>query len=498
MIPYLRNLNHALLAAILLACLPSSLAQYLRQSDLPQDPAEKATVLGHWLVAPHADFQGLRTVNPFLTDEDLKYTKSGSECDDRSKGDVCADVPSWFSGLGIFNLTAEDGIRFLGVMDGGPANACKEPRGTPDHISHKDYVVPAFAPVVSKFRVDQTHGVLLEHHCFLKGSDGEPLNGLPNTDNDDSPFTGGDCEVQLNRSVNGLDTEEVQKIPGTNLCLAGDEYSPSMVIFNCEFGTKECGTVLTRYIPEGLELPGASYNVRSILPGAFLHRRKGRGFESAAVSPDGKTAILLLQSPLGDDDKWSPFATSHVIHAVKMDITDPGNAIVAAHYLYVVENFLNWFDKRKPQDTKISSATWASQFAGTDHDVLVVIERRPNQIKFFLADFTVASDIKENSLTGDLAFDKLGLHDKSLKKLRELGVEPARKALFLDTGDVEKDPFIENWDSSDKMEGVAVLNSCVVAMADDNDFGLGREGQPGITVVQLSECMDAVFNRMNT
>ena len=57
---------------------------------------------------------------------------------------------------------------------------------------------------------------------------------------------------------------------------------------------------------------------------------------------------------------------------------------------------------------------------------------------------------------------------------------------------------MQNWDSSDKMEGVAVLNRCVVAMADDNDFGKERIGQPGITVIHLSECIDAVFDRMDT
>eukprot|EP00803_Ostreobium_quekettii_P005871 evm.model.scf_2585.1 EVM.evm.TU.scf_2585.1 scf_2585:486-8030(-) len=373
--------SHLLAAlALLAACLSPAHSQYLTQDDIPSDPADKATVVGRWFVAPHDGFQGLKTINPFLTDEDLRYTKRGDDCDDRKKSEVCAELPSWFSGLGLSQPTAADGIRFIGITDGGPANGCKEPDGTPDEVSHKDFVVPAFAPVVSEFRINLEAGaLLLDNHCFLKGADGAPLTGLPNTDRDDVPFSGGDCEDQLDRSIDGIDPEDVQKIPGTDLCLGGDEYSPSMFIFNCNFGSEDCGTVLTRYIPEGLELPGAAYEVRPILPGAFLNRRKGRGFESAAISPDGKAAILLLQSAMGSDEDDSPFALSHTMHAVKLNISDPADARVLGHFLYIGENVENWFDSDEPKDTKLSSATWVSEFAGTDNDVLVVMERRKDQ-----------------------------------------------------------------------------------------------------------------------
>lgn len=77
-----------------------------------------------------------------------------------------------------------------------------------------------------------------------------------------------------------------------------DEYSPSVFIFNCDLGSElSCGEVLVRYVPEGLAdaMAGAAYNVTAILPHALTYRRRSRGFEGLALSPDGQTAIAVMQ-----------------------------------------------------------------------------------------------------------------------------------------------------------------------------------------------------------
>eukprot|EP00803_Ostreobium_quekettii_P008642 evm.model.scf_103EXC.11 EVM.evm.TU.scf_103EXC.11 scf_103EXC:134041-137897(-) len=199
---------------------------------------------------------------------------------------------------------------------------------------------------------------------------------------------------------------------------------------------------------------------------------------------------------MGSDEDDSPFALSHTMHAVKLSISDPADARVLGHFLYIGENVENWFDSDEPKDTKLSSATWVSEFAGTENDVLVVMERRKDQVKLFLADFSVATNVVDNPLVSNLTFDQLGLFDETMEKLAGFGVAPAAKALLLDTGDVEDEPFIEGWESGDKQEGVTVLNPCVLAMADDNDFGLGRDGQPSITIVQLQDCIDGAYGKM--
>eukprot|EP00803_Ostreobium_quekettii_P006296 evm.model.scf_378EXC.5 EVM.evm.TU.scf_378EXC.5 scf_378EXC:91589-94697(+) len=371
----------ALSPLLALALIASASAQYLTPSDLPTDPAPNPIVLGHWFVIPAADFEGLRTLNPFLTDEQLANVKSGAECDTRADEDYCSELPAFFSGLGLSAL-ADDGIRLMGVTDNGPFGTCPAPAEDepplPAGVRQSAYFVPAFAPTISEFRIDQeAGGMALEKTCFFKGPDGEPLNGLPNTDRDDVPMEAG-CETEIDRSPNGIDPEDIHRIPGTDLCLGGDEYSPSAIVFNCNFESEDCGTVMIRYVPEGLELPGASYEVRSNLPSAILNRRKGRGIESAAVSPDGKSAYLLLQSAMGPN-KNATSELSHTIHVVKLDITNPMDAKVAGLFLYIAEDIDLWVGTEKPADTKISAAFWASEFVDSDNDVLVVLERSVKQ-----------------------------------------------------------------------------------------------------------------------
>lgn len=48
------------------------------------------------------------------------------------------------------------------------------------------------------------------------------------------------------------------------------------------------------------------------------------------------------------------------------------------------------------------------------------------------------------------------------------------------------------WNSrgiSDKQEGMAVINACVVALGADNDFGIGSSGPATMTLVQLPSCL---------
>ena len=59
------------------------------------------------------------------------------------------------------------------------------------------------------------------------------------------------------------------------------------------------GKVLKRYTPAGKKLVDAAYAVSDRLPAVLSQRRKNRGFESVAVSRDGKTAYTMTQSPLG-------------------------------------------------------------------------------------------------------------------------------------------------------------------------------------------------------
>lgn len=44
-----------------------------------------------------------------------------------------------------------------------------------------------------------------------------------------------------------------------------------------------------------MQLPMAGYRVHSIIPDVYKNRRKNRGMEGAAVSPDGRLAYAFMQ-----------------------------------------------------------------------------------------------------------------------------------------------------------------------------------------------------------
>ena len=82
-----------------------------------------------------------------------------------------------------------------------------------------------------------------------------------------------------------------------------------------------------RYTPSGVKLPEAKYPVKDILPAVLTNRRANRGAENTCVSPSGKKAMLMLQSPMGSN-KAADYKNSHIIHTAVLDMSDPVDAKV--------------------------------------------------------------------------------------------------------------------------------------------------------------------------
>ena len=101
--------------------------------------------------------------------------------------------------------------------------------------------------------------------------------------------------VVLAPDPDGADTEGVAALADGTFSVA-DEYGPS--ILNVEPG----GEVTERWWPKGRPTPHATIPARNILPHSAKHRRLNRGFEGIAVTPDGQTLYVALQSALTGDD----------------------------------------------------------------------------------------------------------------------------------------------------------------------------------------------------
>jgi hypothetical protein len=81
--------------------------------------------------------------------------------------------------------------------------------------------------------------------------------------------------------------------------------------------------------------------------------------------------------------------------------------------------------------------------------------------------------------------------------LEARSIKPARKVLAFDTGvlaGATAAPRIPGWvGATAKQEGVLALGDCVVAIGDDDDFGLGLNPQSQLNIVRLPTCITQLY-----
>jgi alkaline phosphatase len=221
------------------------------------------------------------------------------------------------------------------------------------------------------------------------------------------------------------------------------------------------GRVLVRYTPKSKPLTHASYPVKAILPDVFAQRRANHGFESLALSPDGRWAYAILQSPMGDDHD-ERFRQSRVVRALKLDLREPLGARVAGEYLLLASPARDYSAKQKQAKLSFSDAEWIGP------DRLLVIEHGKGLVKILAADFTRATDILNHPQSETLAFEDVATD------LARVGVQSAEIKELFSTRNL-------SGITSDKIEGLAVIGLDQLALANDNDFGLGdASGQPSM------------------
>ena len=89
---------------------------------------------------------------------------------------------------------------------------------------------------------------------------------------------------------------------------------------------------------------GAGYPIKKILPKSWSQRRKNRGLENVAVSPDGKTVIAIMQSAMDVKDatyfnETAAFDTrdAEFVVAAVLNITDPVDAKLVSQKYYPID-----------------------------------------------------------------------------------------------------------------------------------------------------------------
>jgi hypothetical protein len=228
-----------------------------------------------------------------------------------------------------------------------------------------------------------------------------------------------------------------------------DEYSPSLVHVAAD------GTVIKRFVPDGLALTGTDYEVADTLPAIYAERKSNRGFEGLALSTDGTTLYAVLQSPLSNPDKAAGEA-SRITRVLAFDLA---SELPVAEYVYefdIATAFNPANADAIPDDMKLSSVV------AVGPTTLLINERTDAVAKLYTVDLSTATNILGSAWDDPATTPSL----ETTVDFAGAGVTPLAKTLLVDLSTVDGVPG--------KIEGVTVLDATTIAIANDNDFDIGE------------------------
>ena len=345
--------------------------------------------------------------------------------------------------------------RFFLLCDRGP-NV-----DTPQE-NHIAFLIPTFTPRIGCFQLD---GKVLRQIGVieLEDEEGQPLSGLP-----PSPADGGTGEVPedvaghvLDHDSRGIDPEGLAALKDGTFWIS-EEYRPSLLHVDAN------GRTLERIDPYGA--PGHS------LPQVLRRRWPNRGIEGVTVTPDGTTLAAVMESPLLNPTKDAG-KKSRVVRLLLLDVAtgktrqfidlldEPGignsdiTALSATHFL-VIER-----DKKRPGDDK-----------------------EPSRVKrLYRIDITDASDVSDpDDGAGGLLVNGKTLEELGEAELQAAGIRPVTKSLVLDLLQ------LRGGYPHDKPEGVTVIGDRMVAISNDNDFGIDDDGHGNVVAKKLPAADGAI------
>jgi len=314
-----------------------------------------------------------------------------------------------------------------------------------DGANRRTFPVPDFTPLILHVRtIDGAIEII--NALPILGTSGAPVTGLSNRESSDEKPYDYAAQGELAYNPNGLDSEGLVRTASGEFWLV-DEYSPSLIHVD---GT---GTVIARYVPEGVTLDGADYPVEDTLPAIFASRKANRGFEGLGLSPDESTLFIALQSPLSNPDRDTGEASLNT----RILAVDPATGEPTAEYVYQFDE-ATAFD---PDPEVIRDDMKLSGVVAIDADTLLILERTDAVAKLYTVELADASNI-----LGGLSDDPTSAPSlEATDNLLTSRIVPLAKSLLIDLSTLDGMPG--------KVEGVAVIDATTVAVANDNDFDIG-------------------------
>ncbi|GAB2597790.1 esterase-like activity of phytase family protein [Spirosoma areae] len=329
----------------------------------------------------------------------------------------------------------------------------------------KVFAKPDFTPQIGKFRVK--NGLMtLEKIIELKNSAGGKLNGLPNPANQ-----GGTGELALDvagnnigTSVDGLDSEGLA-VASDGTFWVSDEYGPHLVHFDAN------GKTIERINPFGSGTGGRK------IPLVFATRRANRGMEGLTITPDGKTLVGLMQFPLYNPSS-AAVSGSLITRILTFDIATG----VTKQFVYLIE-------RANLQANSEITAITNTTFLVLERDGEYGTDANKNTLfkRVYKIDLTGATDISDpaNGANGKLYSGKTVEELKTAAALQSNGIVPVSKTLAFDLA-AEISPVYPH----DKAEGIALINPTLLAISNDDDFGVTGVGTYGAKLLPASSTID--------
>ena len=328
-----------------------------------------------------------------------------------------------------------------------------------------------FTPQIGKFRMKDGQ-LTLEQTILLKNAAGQPLTGLPNPAGQGST---GETALDLNgqplgTSADGIDSEGLVLAADGTFWIS-DEYGPHIAHFDAS------GKQLERINPFGSGQGGRA------LPLVLARRRPNRGMEGLCLTPDGKTLVGLMQSPMYNPSS-AAVSGSTVLRVVTFDIASGATR----QYAYLMDN---------------STLTGCSEIAAVTNTTFLALERdglyggnstNPAALKrVYKFDIGGATDISDaaNTASGKLYSNLTVEQLKDQAGLTAAGVVPVTKTLVLD---LLKD--ISPVYPHDKAEGLALIGNDRLAISNDDDFGVVDNGSNGFAPKTLPATGKVDVNRI--
>jgi hypothetical protein len=371
---------------------------------------------------------------------------------------VANDQGVLLGGLGsdLYHIPGDAEDIFYTITDRGPNNDTVQP----DKSAGTGFVVPTFSPLIMKLQISGTSVTILETHA-IKTQSGASATGLPNIKGYDAvPTDVKGITADSMYNLSGLDAEGLVKTANGDFWIV-DEYAPSLAQLS------STGAIKARYVPTGWKGNPTSFKAVKTIPSLYLTRKANRGFEALALSPDGKTLFIGLQSPLLNPTK----AVGDASLATRILRFDLRSKRFTGEFVFGFEK-VSLVDAKatKNSDLKLSA------MVALDSKTLLVQERTDNS--FLLSTITIDDSANILGSKWDLAATSPSLESYTgvgtNAEIEKLLAANNKKVIFNSTS-IATMPG--------KIEGLAVLDANHIVVVNDNDFNFVYNTTSGLVEI---------------